>query len=115
VSKREAGAMATVSMVVQVVGLGLTLFGSVVLLRSLFISDEEIAKLSELPIQPSRDFGHGMSRPFAVGDPGDLQRFRDLYIRKRRTERRSGRIALWFLIVGFAAQLAGVLLAASAM
>ena len=103
--------MIIVSLVIQAVGLGLTLIGSCVLLRSLFISDEEIDKLSMLPIQTSRTFGHGASGPFVFSDPGDLHRFRDLYIRKRREERYNGRIALWLLILGFTFQLTGVLLA----
>jgi len=91
--------MIIVGLAMQAVGLGQTMIGSYVLLRSLFISDEGIDKLAKLPIQTSRTFGHGASGPFVFSDPGDLHRFRDLYIRKRREERHNGRIALWSLFL----------------
>ena len=42
----------------QIAGLLLTVIGSVILLRSLFITNDEMKKLSELPLHLSNDFGH---------------------------------------------------------
>jgi len=100
------------SLVLQAVGLASTLIGSALLLRSLFISDEEIRKLSELPIRASRRFvGEVELVGFAEGD---LESYRRLYIKKRKQERKNGRIALALLILGFLLQLSGVLSAVSA-
>lgn len=104
--------MAISSLVLQAAGLASTLIGSALLLRRLFISDEEISKLSKLPIRASRHFvGDVQLVGFAKGD---LESYRSLYIKKREQERKNGRIALRLLILGFLLQLSGVLSAVSA-
>jgi hypothetical protein len=103
--------MAIASLMMQSIGLALAFGGSLILLRNLFISDEEIMMLSELPIHPSRRFAGGDR--LAATDPDKLEAFRDLYLRKRTRERTSGRVALWMLLAGFVLQLVGGLLAVS--
>jgi len=84
----------------------LTLVGTAILLRSLFITDEEIAKLADLPIREARIFRGADS--LAAMNPDALGEYKSLYIEKRKRERRRGRTALWCFIVGFASQLAAL-------
>jgi len=94
----------------QIAGLALTLWGSVILLRGLFITDEEIKDLTDLPIFPSKS-SHTNDGPLAtVTDPKKLEDYKDLYLHLRKEERKKGRIALWLFIAGFALQLGGLVL-----
>jgi hypothetical protein len=94
------------ALLLQMLGLSLTLVGSVILLRSLFVTDDEIDKLSALPIHPSSHYGHG-GHCFAALDPEKLNSYKDLYVKNRREDRRKGRCALRLFVVGFILQLVG--------
>ena len=96
-------------LVLQMAGLALTLWGSVILLRGLFITDEEIKQLSDLPISVSNaSFAEGL--PLASVNRKKLTDYKDLFLHKRKTERKKGRTALWLFIAGFALQLGGLVL-----
>jgi len=96
-------------LVLQMAGLALTLWGSVILLRGLFITDEEIKDLTDLPISPSTS-SFETDGPLAVTDHKKLKNYKDLFLRKRKTERKKGRTALRLFIAGFALQLGGLVL-----
>lgn len=95
----------------QIVGLLLTVRGSWILLRGLFITNEEIDELSNLPVRESKRYVQGGDCLAAI-DPEELKHYRCLYLKKRKAERRSGKIALRLFIVGFALQAVGLFLAA---
>jgi len=94
----------------QIVGLLLTVIGSWILLRGLFITDEEIEDLTTLPISPSKS-SFEKTGPLATTDPERLKNYRDLFLNKRKEERRKGRFALWLFIGGFALQAVGLFFA----
>lgn len=98
--------------ILQIAGLALTVWGSGILLRGLFITDEEIEDLTTLPISAStasheRD-SHGKDSSLATTDPERLKNYRDLFLSKRKEERRKGRCALRLFIVGFILQAVGL-------
>jgi len=94
----------------QIAGLALTVWGSWLLLKGLFITDAEITKLSDLPVHQSKHYGHG-GDCFAALDPEKLDAYKNLYVQKREEERRKGRCALRLFIVGFALQAMGLFFA----
>lgn len=96
----------------QAVGLFITLLGSWLLLKGLFITDEEIKALTDLPISASGSSFTSDGPLATVPDLKKLEDYKDLYLDLHKAERRKGRIALWFFIVGFALQVVGIILAA---
>jgi hypothetical protein len=94
----------------QIAGLVLTVWGSWILLRGLFITDEEIEDLITLPISASTA-SFESTGPLATTDPERLKNYRSLFLSKRKEERKKGRCALRLFIVGFALQAVGLLFA----
>ncbi len=94
----------------QIAGLALTVWGSWLLLKGLFITDEEIDQLAELPIHESKHYGHG-GDCFASIDPKKLEEYKTLYLKERKSQRKTGRIALRLFIAGFALQAMGLFIA----
>ena len=96
------------------VGLILGLAAAVVLLRSLFITDEEIARLSELPLGESGTHltlkDDRAPRPVALVIADAAEEYTASFIASRRGERTRGRQALALLVAAFAFQLAGLVL-----
>lgn len=99
--------MMITAFVLQIAGLALTVWGSWILLRGLFITDEEIEDLITLPISASTT-SFERTGPLATTDPKRLKNYRDLFLSNRKEERRKGRCALRLFIVGFLLQLVGL-------
>ena len=102
------------SIVLSILGLGLEFIAGMILLRSIFITDEEIELLAQLPIAESgtklTEPGSRVSLPAALINPTKLKEYRDTYIEARKKERNHGRRGLLLLAVGFALQLVGQIL-----
>jgi len=100
-----------ISCVLNVIGLSLNLVGAVRLANSIFITDEEINALSELPIDVSSTnlspVGSNKIYPVAITDAEKLKLFRDRFIDARKKERKKGRQGLYLIIAGFLMQLLG--------
>jgi len=109
---KGGGIMRIAAWVSQAVGLFITLLGSWLLLKGLFITDEEIKALTDLPISASGSSFTSDGPLATVPDLKKLEDYKDLYLDLHKAERRKGRIALWFFIVGFALQVVGIILAA---
>ncbi len=96
------------------VGLALGLVAALLLLKSLFITDEEIARLSELPLGESSTnltiTGDHTPRPVALVIPEAADEYTARFIAARRDERTRGRRALALLVAAFVLQLAGIVL-----
>ena len=103
------------SVTLSIVGLIVEFVAGLILLKSIFITDEEIKLLAELPIEESRSHmsarNSGVQLNVAVIDSAKLSEYRDRYIQARKTERGRGRLGFGMLVVGFLLQLAGQILA----
>ena len=101
----------TCSIVLSILGLGLEFIAGVILLRSIFITDEEIELLAQLPIAESgtkfTEPGSRVSLPAALIHSTKLKEYRDTYIEARKKERNHGRLGLSLLTFGFVLQLVG--------
>lgn len=108
--------MLILGLVLSGTGLVLVAISGYILLKNLFVSDEELNMLSKLPIEPSNSGMTGMTSgknlPAAVTDPDKLKEYRTLYIKERETERKNGRKGLWLLIFGTALQVIGLICSA---
>jgi hypothetical protein len=110
--------MIITSAVASILGLILVVVAGVVLLRNIFITDEELNRLAELPIEQSTTNMTGAithaNLPVAVTDVVKLLDYRKSYIEARKIERKNGRIGLWLLVIGSLLQIVGVTLSALA-
>jgi len=98
------------------VGLALGLAAAIVLLINLFITDDEIERLSKLPIGESGTNltlkGDSQSRPVAIVITEDAHDYARSFVKARTKERFRGRWALGLLIGGFALQFVAIVLGA---
>lgn len=82
--------------------------GSIILVKNLFISNDEISELSKLPVAKSTTNLTTKDslepKPVAVLDPDALNKYRESFISYRKKERCRGRLGLIFIIVGFLLQ-----------
>jgi len=93
------------------VGLIIVAYSGYILLQNLFVSDDELNMLSELPIEPSYSgftgTSSGKNLPAAITDPDKLNKYRDRYITERKKERtkkwpkRAMFPNLWHYLSGF--------------
>lgn len=99
----------------SVLGLICVLIAGLVVLPKIFITDEELKLLAELPLEPSTSHMTGeitrATLPVAVTDVVKLNQYREQYIQARKEERNKGKIGLWFLVIGTTLQVAGVIVA----
>lgn len=106
--------MLVLSAIFSILGLICDAIAGLVLLPKIFITDQELDLLAELPIEPSTSHMTGeVSRatlPVAVTDVGKINEYRKRYIEARREERRNGKIGLGFLVAGSFLQVLGVIL-----
>ena len=106
--------MPVLSTILSILGLICDLIAGVVLLPKIFITDEELDLLAELPIEPSTSHTRGETTrvilPVAVTDVTKLNEYRENYIAARKEEKRKGGIGLWFLVAGSFLQFLGVIL-----
>lgn len=91
-----------------VFGLGLSVWGSVILVRHLFISDKEIEEISEIPIEPSTtNYTSATSRQNlsgAVTDITKINQYKNDFIKRRKSERTNGKRGINLIILGFVLQ-----------
>ena len=110
--------MSLIALILVVTGLGLGVWGSVILVRHLFITDEEIEELSRLPVEEANTHistkpdnkGKQIQMAIALTDPQAIKSYRDRFIENRRSERSNCIRGLWFLVGGFVLQGLGALL-----
>jgi len=105
------------SVIFSVLGLVLVGIAGIVVLPKIFITDEELKLLSDLPLEPSTTNMTGKitraNLPVAVTDVTKLGEYREKYIQARKDERRKGKFGLWCLVIGSFFQVLGVILATS--
>jgi hypothetical protein len=105
--------MALLGMILSVLGLVLVLAAGIVLLRYIFIPEEELTRLAALPLEASTGHTTGaQSRrrlSIAVTDIAQLNEYRDQFIAARRVERQIGRWGFGLLIAGSLLQIFGVI------
>lgn len=93
-------------------GLGAEILGAFKLVKTIFISDDEIKKLNDLPIYETttvfsiKEGGH-MNAVAIRKD--DLEEFKKDLIEQAISERDAGRLGFAFLIIGLGFQIIGVL------
>ena len=106
--------MLELGIVASVLGLALVLVAGLILLPRIFVTDEELALLSELPIEQSTTNLTGaesrQNLPVAVTDVGKLLAYRKRFIEARKEERNKGKIGLYMLVAGFGLQVLGIIL-----
>lgn len=97
----------------SVLGLIFVLVAGLILLPRIFVTDEELALLSELPIEESTTHMTGanshLNLPVAVTDVGKLLTYRERFIEARKEERKKGTIGLYILVMGSGFQVLGVI------
>jgi hypothetical protein len=105
-------------MIMSVLGLVLELAAGFVLLRYIFVEEQELTRLAELPLAPagSHMAGAASQEPLSVAliDVAQLQAYRDEFIAARRVERYRGRWGFGLLIAGSFLQIIGVICSFSA-
>jgi len=106
--------MLALGIAVSVLGLILVLVAGLILLPRIFVKDEELDLLSELPIEPSTSNMTGVvsrqNLPVAVTDVGKLLAYRERFIEARKEERKKGKQGLYMLVAGSVLQVLGVIL-----
>jgi hypothetical protein len=114
-SKIGRGIMLVLSAIFSILGLVCDAIAGLVLLPKIFITDQELNLVAELPIEPSTSHMTGeVSRatlPVAVTDVTKIDEYRKKYIEARKEERKNGKIGLGFLVAGSFLQVLGVILA----
>ena len=103
--------MSYVNVILTVAGLGAQLRGAFLLSRHLFVSDEEINRLVNIPIEESTSNLSGatsnLPKAAAVLDVPKFREFRDVHVRDRRNQKRIGRHALKLIMMGAVLQAIG--------
>lgn len=106
--------MLAFGIVASIFGLILVLVAGLILLPKIFVTDEELALLSELPIEQSTTNMTGVESqqnlPVAVTNVGKLLTYRERFIKARKEERKKGRMGLYLLVGGSVLQVLGVIL-----
>ena len=102
-----------VSASLSILGLFCVLSAGLVLLPKIFVPDEELNFLDELPIEPSTshmtsEAGENLS--VVVADVAKLDKYRKSYIGARKEEKRKEKIGLGLFVLGFIFQAFGVAL-----
>ena len=109
--------MLVLSAIVSILGLICDAIAGLVLLPKIFVTDQELSLLAELPIEPltSHMTGEvsGAKLSVAGTDVTKMNEYRKKYIEARKEERRDGRIGLGFLVAGSFLQVLGIILALS--
>ena len=107
--------MLVLSAVFSILGLICDAIAGLILLPKIFITDQELNLLAELPIEPSTSHGTGefsrVTLAVAVTDVTRINEYRKKYIEARKQERRNGRVGLGFLVAGSFLQVLRVILA----
>jgi len=108
-------AMLVLSAILSILGLLCDAVAGLILLPRIFITDQELLLLAELPLEPSTSHMTGevtrKTLPVAVTDVVKINDYRERYIEARQEERKNGRIGLGFLVAGSFLQAAGVIIA----
>lgn len=102
-----------ISATLNFLGLIASIFASYLLSKNLFISDNEIKQLSELPIEKSStnlSTGDGISKPVALIPPVALDEYRKSIIQRRIGDRTEGKKGFAILIAGFGLQVVALFL-----
>lgn len=90
------------------VGLSFNTIGTYILIKPLFLTDEEINQLSELPIEETTSnmtTKSGINSPvLAVPDFSSVKNFKSLVIKERKHARQKGINGLKCIIAGFIIQ-----------
>ena len=106
--------MLELEIVASVLGLILVLVAGLILLPKIFVTDEELTILSELPIEQSTSSMTGakshQNLPVAVTDVIKLIEYRDRFIEARKEEKKKGIIGLYTLVAGSVLQVSGIIL-----
>ena len=106
--------MLVLGVVLSVLGLVCDGIAGLILLPRIFVTDEELNLLAELPIEQSTSHMTGAvtraTLPVAVTDVKRLIEYRKRYIEARQQEKRNGRFGLAFLVAGSFLQVVGVIL-----
>jgi len=107
--------MLVLSAILSILGLLCDAVAGLILLPRIFITDQELLLLAELPLEPSTSHMTGevtrKTLPVAVTDVVKINDYRERYIEARQEERKNGRIGLGFLVAGSFLQAAGVIIA----
>ena len=106
--------MLAIGISASVLGLVLVMIAGLIVLPKIFITDEELDLLSELPIEQSTTHMTGAESfknlPIAVTDVSKLLEYRKRFIDARKEERKKGRIGLYTLVAGSFCQVVGVII-----
>jgi len=104
--------MPPLSAILSILGLICDAVASSILLPRIFITDDELRLLAELPLEPSTSHMtgelSGKTLPVAVTDVASLSKYRSRYIDARKNERRNGRYGLGLLVAGSILQVVGI-------
>jgi len=107
--------MPILGMILSILGVVCDFVAGVILLPKIFITDQELNLLAELPIEPSTSHMTGeitgKTLTVAVTDIANIINYRKQYIEARQQERKNGRIGLFFLVIGSFFQAAGIIIA----
>ena len=97
------------------IGLVLALIAALKVLPDIFITDDEIERLAKLPLAESgtrfTERGSGVNHPSALLDLAAAEEYTKRFIDARKSERSRGKTGLKLLVIGFALQLAGLVIA----
>lgn len=106
--------MITLGIFSEILGLIAVLVAGIIWLPKIFVTDEELKLLGELPVELSTSNLTGeISRetlPAVVIDGEKLNEYRRRYMDARKEEREKGKNGLCLLVIGFAFQVLGVIL-----
>lgn len=89
-------------------GLEFSIWRSVILVKHLFITNEEIDELSKLPLEPASGnlTGRVSGKNVAIlgSDIEQIEQYREHFIQHRKMERTNGKRGLCLLLFGFVLQ-----------
>jgi len=106
--------MITLGVLISIIGIILLMIAGLILLPKIFIKDDELELLAELPFEESKSNTTGIqsnkNMPIVVTDSYKLIKYKTRYIEARKEERRKGKIGLYFLVAGSVMQAVGAIL-----
>jgi len=106
--------MVILGIIISSIGIILVMIAGLFLLPKIFISNEELEMLAELPFEESTTNTKGIQSqkilPIAVTDAKKIEEYKERYINARKEEREKGKLGLYFLVLGSMMQAAGLIL-----